>query len=129
MLDICDPQGPYSWAEVSAGAHQLLVGGVGDPFAPELEIGGEGALRGMLHFFLLYPPSVLGFGTTLVGLKDEIVLAVPSVTFVLVVPLLDLSRVGSGVFFRWAFLLRGFGGLRGIFECGEVEDCGCCCGC
>ena len=90
---------------MSTGVHQLPVGGVGDPFAPELEIGGEGALRGMLHFFLLYPPSVLGFGTTLVGLMDQIVPAVPSVMFVLVVPSFGLSRVGSSGFLGGAFLL------------------------
>ena len=129
MLDICDPRGSYSWAEVSAGAHQLPVGGVGDPFALGLEIGGKGALVGMLCFFLRYPLSALGFGTTLVGLADEIVLAIPSVTLVLVVPLFGLSRVGFGGFLGGAFLLRGFGGLRGIFKCGEVEDCGYCCGC
>ena len=83
----------------------------------------------MLHFFLWYPPSALGFGTALIGLTDEIVPAITSVTFVLVVPLFGLSRVGFGGFLGGAFLLRGFGGLRGIFECGEVEDCGCCCGC
>ena len=108
-----------------AVAHQLPVGGVGDPFALGLEIGGEGALGGMLRFFLQYPPSALGFGTMLVGLADEIVLVVPSVTFVLVVPLFGLSMVGSGGFLEEAFLLRGFGGLRGILECGAVEDCGC----
>ena len=112
-----------------AVAHQLPVGGVGDPFAPGLEIGGEGALGGMLCFFLQYPPSALGFGTTLIGLMDEIVPTVPSVTFVLVVPSFGLSRVESSGFLGRSFLLRGFGGLRGIFECGEVEDCGCCCGC
>ena len=83
----------------------------------------------MLRFFLRYPLSALGFGTTLVGLADEIVLAIPSVTFVLVVPLFGLSMVGSGGFLGEAFLLRGFGGLRGILECGEMEDCGCCCVC
>ena len=127
MLDICDPRGSHSLAKVLAAAHQLPVGGVGGPFAPGLEIGGEGALGG-LRFFLRYPSSALGFGTALTGLTDEIVLAIPNVTFVLVVPSFGLSRVGSGVFLGGAFLLRGFGGLRGIFECGEVEDCGCCCG-
>ena len=83
----------------------------------------------MLHFFLQCPPSALGFGTMLVGLIDEIVLAVPSVTFVLGVPLFGLLRVGSGGFLGRAFLLRGFAGLRGILKCGEVEDCGCCCVC
>ena len=82
----------------------------------------------MLHFFLRYPPSALGFGTALIVLTNEIVPAVPSVAFVLVVPSFGLSRVGSGGFLGGAFLLRGFGGLRGIFECGEVDDCGCCCG-
>ena len=114
---------------MSAGAHQLSVGGVGNPFALRLEIGGKGALEGMLHFFLRYPLIALGFGTALTGLVDEIVLAIPSITFVLVVPSFGLSRVGSGGFLGGAFLLRGFEGLRGIFECGEVEDCGCCCGC
>jgi len=114
---------------VSTGVHQLPVGGVSDPFAPGLEIGDEGELGGMLRFFLRYPISVLGFGTVLIGLTDEIVPAVPSVTFVLMVPSFGLSRVGSGGFLGGAFLLRGFGGLRDIFECGEVEDCGCCCGC
>ena len=41
----------------------------------------------------------------LIGLADEIVLAVPSTTFVLVVPSFGLSRVGSGVFLGGAFLL------------------------
>ena len=81
-----------------AGAHQLPVGGVGDPFAPRLEIGDEGALGGMVRFFLWYPPSALGFGTALIGLADEIVPAVHGVTFVLVVPSFGLSRVGSGGF-------------------------------
>ena len=83
----------------------------------------------MLRFFLWYPPSALGFGTALVRLMDEIVSAIPSITFVLVVPSLGLSRVGPGGFLGRAFLLRGFGGLRGILECGEMEDCGCCCVC
>jgi len=83
----------------------------------------------MLCFFLRYPPSALGFGTALIGLTDEIVLVVPSVTFVLMVPSFGLSRVGSGGFLGGAFLLRGFGGLGGIFKCGEVENCGYCCGC
>ena len=109
-----------------AGAHQLPVGGVGDPFALELEIGSEGGARGDFTFFLRYPPSALGFGTTLTGFADEIVLAVPSVTFVLVVLMFGLSMMGSGGFLGGAFLLRGFGGLRGILECGEVEDCCCC---
>ena len=114
---------------MSAGAHQLSVGGVGNPFALRLEIGGKGALEGMLHFFLRYPSSALYFGIALIRLADEIVPAVPSITFVLVVPSFELSRVGSGGFLGEAFLLRGVGGLRGIFECGEVEGCGCCCGC
>ena len=59
----------------------------------------------MLHFFLRYPPSAIGFGTVLVGLTDEIVLVVPSVKFVVLVPSFGLSGVGSGVFFRGAFLL------------------------
>jgi hypothetical protein len=96
---------------VSAGAHLLPIGGVGDPFALGLEISGEGALRGTLHFFLRYPPSALGFGTALTRLVDEIVPAVPSIMFVLVVPSFDLSRVGSGGFLGGALLLRGFGGL------------------
>ena len=83
----------------------------------------------MLRFFLQYPLRALGFGTTLVGLTDEIVPAVPSVMFVLVVPSFGLSKVGSSSFLGGDFLLRGFGGLRGILECGEVEDCGCCCVC
>jgi len=83
----------------------------------------------MLCFFLWYPPCAPGFGTALIGLTDEIVLVVPSVTFVLMVPSFGLSRVGSSGFLGGAFLLRGFGGLRGIFECGEVEDCDYCCGC
>ena len=109
--------------------HQLPVGGVGDPFASGIEIGGEGALGGMLRFFLRYPLSAPGFETALIGLADEIVLAIPSIMFVLVVPSFELSRVGSSGFLGGAFLLQGFGGLRGIFECGEVEDCGCCCSC
>ena len=52
----------------------------------------------MLCFFLWYPPSALGFGTALIGLADEIVLAVPSITFVLVVPSFGLSRVGLVVY-------------------------------
>ena len=88
-----------------AGTHQLLVGGVDDPFALGLEIGGEGALGGMLRFFLRYPPSALGFGTGLIGLMDEIIPAVPSVTFVPVVPSFVLSREGSGGFLGGAFLL------------------------
>ena len=75
----------------------------------------------MLHFFLQCPPSALGFGTMLVGLIDEIVLAVPSITFVLVVPSFGLSRVGSGGFLGGAFLLLEFGGLRGIFKCGGLR--------
>ena len=59
----------------------------------------------MLRFFLRYPPSALGFGTVLIGLADEIVLAVPSITFVLVVPSFVLWRVGSGGFLGGAFLL------------------------
>jgi len=90
---------------VLAGTHQLPVGGVGDPFASGLEIGGEGALKGMLCFFLRYPPSALGFGTTLIGLMDEIIPAVPSVTFVLVVPSFVLSREESSGFLGGAFLL------------------------
>ena len=81
-----------------AGAQQLPVGGVSDPFALGLEIGGEGAFGGMSCFFLQYPPSALGFGTALIGLTDDIVLAVPSVTFVLVVPSFGLSRVGLVVY-------------------------------
>ena len=111
------------------GAHQPPVGYVGTPFALGLKIGGEVALGGMLHCFLRYPSSALGFGTTLTRLADEIVLAIPNVTFVLVVPSFELSRVGSGGFLGGAFLLRGFGGLRGILECGAIEDCGCCCVC
>ena len=84
---------------------------------------------GVLCFFLRYPLSALGFGTALVGLANEIVPAVPSVMFVFVVPSFGLSRVGSGCFLGGVFLLRGFGGLGGIFECGKVENCGCCCGC
>ena len=68
-----------------------------------------------------YPPSALGFGTTLIGLMDEIVLAVPSVMFVLVVPSFGLLRVGSGGFLGGAFLLLEFGGLRGIFKCGGLR--------
>jgi len=83
----------------------------------------------MLRFFLWYPPSALGFGTVLIGFADEIVPAIPSVTFVLMVPSFGLSRVGSGGFLGGAFLLRGFGGLGSIFEFGEVENCGCYCGC
>ena len=83
----------------------------------------------MLRFFLWYPLSALGFATSLIGLTDEIVPAISSVTFVLMVPSFGLSRVGSCGFLGGAFLLQGFRGLRGIFECGEVEDCGCCCGC
>ena len=56
-------------------------------------------------------PSALGFGTTLIGLADEFVLAIPSIRFVLVVPSFGLLRVGSGGFLGGAFLLRGFGGL------------------
>ena len=90
---------------MSTGAHQLPVGGVGDPFASGLEIGCERALGGMLRFFLRYPPSALGFGTTLIGLMDEIIPAVPSVTFVLVVPSFVLSREESSGFLGGAFLL------------------------
>jgi hypothetical protein len=46
---------------------------------------------GMLHFFLQYPPSALGFGTALTRLVDEIVPTIPSITFVLVVPSFDLG--------------------------------------
>ena len=52
-----------------------------------------------------YPPSAVGFGTSLVGLTDEIVPAVPSVMFVLVVPSFGLSGVGFGGFLGGAFLL------------------------
>ena len=69
-----------------AGAHQLPIGGVGDPFAPGLEIGGEGALGGMLHFFLRYPPSALCFGTFFASFADEVALVVLGITCVLVVP-------------------------------------------
>ena len=90
----------------------------------------RGSTQGdVTFFFLRYLPSALGFGTTLTRLADEIVLAIPNVTFVLVVPSFGLLRVGSGGFLGGAFLLRGFGGLSGIFECGEVEDCDYCCGC
>ena len=89
-----------------AGTHQLPVGGVGDPFASGLEIGCERALGGMLRFFLRYPPSALGFETALIGLADEIVPAVPSITFVLVVPSFGLSRAEFGGFLGGAFLLR-----------------------
>ena len=87
------------------GIDQLPIGGVVDPFTLWLDGGGEGALGGMLRFFLRYPPSALGFGTALIGLTDEIVPAVPSVTFVLVVPSFGLPRVGSGGFLGGAFLL------------------------
>ena len=60
---------------------------------------------GVLWFFLRYPLSALGFGTALVGLANEIVPAVPSVTFVLMVPSFGLSRVGSCGFLGEAFLL------------------------
>ena len=60
---------------------------------------------GMLRFFLRYPPSALGFGTALVVLGDEILPAVHSIMFVLVVPSFGLSRVGSCGFLGEAFLL------------------------
>jgi hypothetical protein len=60
--------------------------------------------EGCYIFFLQYPPSALGFGTALTGLTDEIVPVVPSITFVLVVPSLELSRVGSGGFLGGDFL-------------------------
>ena len=63
----------------------------------------------MLRFFLRYPPSALGFGTTLIGLMDEIVPTVPSVTFVLVVPSLDYR--GWGLVFFW----------MGLFSCEGLE--------
>ena len=63
-----------------------------------VDIGDEGALGGMLHFFLRYPPSALGFATALVGLADEIVLAVPSVTFFLWYPRLYCRGWGLVVF-------------------------------
>jgi hypothetical protein len=96
---------------VSAGAHQLPVGGVGDPFAlgPRLVVREHSG--GCYIFFLRYPLSALCFGTALTRLVDEIVPAIPSITFVLVVPSFDLSRVGSGGFLGGALLLQGFGGL------------------
>ena len=92
------------------GSDQLLVGGVAYPFVLWLESGGEGALGGMLHFSLRYPPSALRFGTALTRFTDEIVPVVPNITFVLVVPSFVWSRVGSGGFLGEAFLLRKFGG-------------------
>ena len=62
-----------------------------------------------------YPPSALGFGTTLRRFTDEIGSAIPIFTFVLVVPSLTWSTVGSGGIFGEAFLLRGFVVLRGIW--------------
>jgi len=111
---------------VLVGAHQPPVGYVGTPFALGLKIGGEGALGGMLCVFLWYPPSALGFGTALVRLMDEIVLAIPSITFVLVVPSLGLLWVGSGGFFGGAFLFAKVWWFGGIFGRGGVGDCGCC---
>jgi hypothetical protein len=70
---------------VSVSSDQLLVGEVADPFALWLESSGEGALRGMLRFFLWYPPSAFGFRTALSGFADEDALAVLDFTYVLVV--------------------------------------------
>ena len=78
----------------------------------------------MLCFFLWYPPSALGFGTALTGFTDEIVPAVLNIMFVLVVPSFVCSRVGSGGFLGEAFLLRGFGGWRGIFAREGFKSCG-----
>ena len=80
------------------GADQLLVAGVDGPFALWLESSCEGALGGMLHFFLQYPLSALHFGTALTRFTDEIFLAIPNIMFVLVVPSFVCSRVGSGGF-------------------------------
>jgi hypothetical protein len=52
LLDICELRGSDHLAKVSARAGLFPVGGVGDPFALWLKIGGEGALGGMLCFFL-----------------------------------------------------------------------------
>jgi hypothetical protein len=80
-----------------------------------LKIGGEEALGGMLCFFLVVSPSALGFGTALRRFADEIGPVVPIFTFVLAVPSFTWSEVGSGGIFGEAFLLRGFGILRGIW--------------
>ena len=49
---------------------------------------------------------------------DEVALAVPNITYVLVVPWVVWSRVGSSGFLGETFLLWGFHGLGGIFAWG-----------
>jgi len=49
---------------------------------------------------------------------DEVALAVPDITYVLVVPSIVWPVVGSGGFLGEALLLRGFHDLRGIFARG-----------
>ena len=78
----------------------------------------------MLHFFLWYPLSAFGFGTALSGFADEVALAAPIIMYVLVVPSIVWSRVGSGGFLGEALLLRGFHDLRGIFARGGFRSGG-----
>jgi hypothetical protein len=94
---------------VLSRADQFPVGGVADAFVFWLKVSGEGALRGMLCFFLVVSPSALGLGTALRRFADEIGPVVPIFTFILTVPSFNWSGVGSGGIFGEAFLLWGFG--------------------
>ena len=86
LLGVCKLRRSCVVVRVSICSDQFLVGAGIDPHALLLEHGGEGALRGMLRFFLWYALSALDFLTALDGLVGEVALAVPNIMYVLMVP-------------------------------------------